>query len=61
MGRGVSRRGFLRASAGAAGAAVAAPRLVRAEAAPAAASVVSLVRGEDRRKNVAEALALVED
>jgi uncharacterized protein (DUF362 family) len=61
MGRGVSRRGFLRASAGAAGAAAAAPRLLRAEAAPAAASVVSLVRGEDRRKNVAEALALVED
>jgi len=58
---GVSRRGFLRLSAGAAGAAVAGPRLARAEAAPAAASVVSLVRGEDRRKNVAEALALVED
>lgn len=61
MGRGVSRRGFLRVSAGAAGAAVAAPRQASAETAPAAASVVSLVRGEDRRKNVAEALALVED
>jgi uncharacterized protein (DUF362 family) len=48
-------------AAGAAGAAVAAPRLLRAEAAPAASSVVSLVRGEDRRRNVAEALALVED
>jgi uncharacterized protein (DUF362 family) len=43
-----------------AGAAVAGDRLVRAEA-PRAASVVSLVRGEDRRRNVAEALALVED
>lgn len=61
MGRQVSRRGFLGVSAGAAGAAVAAPRLLRAEAAPSVASVVSLVRGEDRRKNVAEALALVED
>ena len=61
MGQGVSRRGFLRVSAGAAGAAVAAPRQASAETAPAAASVVSLVRGEDRRKNVAEALALVED
>jgi uncharacterized protein (DUF362 family) len=61
MGPGVSRRGFLRLSAGVAGAAVTGPRLVRAEAAPSAASVVSLVHGEDRRKNVAEALALVED
>jgi uncharacterized protein (DUF362 family) len=34
---------------------------VRAEAAPAAKSTVALVRGEDRRKIVAEALALVED
>jgi len=55
----VSRRGFLRLSAGAAGAAVAAPRLTRAEAGTS--SVVSLVRGDVRRKNVAEALALVED
>jgi uncharacterized protein (DUF362 family) len=61
MGSGVSRRGFLRLSAGVAGAAVAGPRLVRAEAAPAPSSVVSLVRGDVRRKNVAEALALVED
>jgi uncharacterized protein (DUF362 family) len=61
MDRGVSRRGFLRLSAGVAGAAVAGPRLVRAEAVPSAASIVSLARGEDRRKNVAEALALVED
>jgi len=61
MGSGVSRRGFLRLSAGVAGAAVAGPRLVRAEAVPSAASVVSLVRGERRRKNVADALALVED
>jgi uncharacterized protein (DUF362 family) len=58
---GFSRRGFLKLSAGAAGAAVAGPRLVRAEGAPSPASVVSLVRGEDRRRNVAEALALVED
>jgi uncharacterized protein (DUF362 family) len=61
MGPGVSRRGFLRLGAGVAGAAVVGPRRLRAEAAPTAASVVSLVRGEDRRKNVAEALALVED
>jgi uncharacterized protein (DUF362 family) len=62
MGPGVSRRGFLRLSAGVAGAAVAGgPRLVRGEAAPGAASVVALVRGDVRRKNVAEALALVED
>jgi uncharacterized protein (DUF362 family) len=61
MAVGVSRRGFLRLSAGVAGAAVAAPRLTWAETAPSAASVVSLVRGEDRRKNVAAALTLVED
>jgi uncharacterized protein (DUF362 family) len=61
MGPGVSRRGFLRLTAGVAGAAVAGPRLVRAEAAPRAASIVSLVRGDVRRKNVAEALVLVED
>jgi uncharacterized protein (DUF362 family) len=59
MGPGVSRRGFLKVSAGAAGAAAASPRLLRAEPGPS--SVVSLVRGEVRRKNVAEALALVED
>jgi uncharacterized protein (DUF362 family) len=61
MGPGVSRRGFLRVSAGVAGATVATPRLLRAEAAPPAKSAVALVRGEDRRKNVASALALVED
>lgn len=61
MGPGVTRRGFLRLSASAAGAVVAAPRLFGAEAAPASASsVVSLVHGENRRRNVAEALALVE-
>ena len=59
MGPGVSRRGFLRVSAGVAGAAVVKPRLVRAEGEKS--SVVSLVRGEVRRRNVAEALALVED
>jgi uncharacterized protein (DUF362 family) len=58
---GVSRRGFLRLSAGVAGAAVVGPRLVGAEVPPAAASVVSVVHGESRRRNVAEALALVED
>jgi uncharacterized protein (DUF362 family) len=57
----VSRRGFLRLSAGVAGAAAVGPRLVGGEPAPATASVVSLVRGESRRRNVAEALALVED
>ncbi len=61
MGPGVSRRGFLRLSAGVAGAAVAGPRLARAEAAPSLTSSVSLVHGESRRRNVAEALALVED
>jgi len=58
---GVTRRSFLKLSAGAMGAAVAMPRFLRAETAPVAASVVSLVRGGDRRRNVAEALALVED
>lgn len=43
------------------GAALAGPRLLRAGAASATNRVVSLVRGEDRRRNVAEALALVED
>jgi uncharacterized protein (DUF362 family) len=57
----LTRRGFLRLGGAAAGALAASPRLVRAEAAPAAKSTVALVRGEDRRKIVAEALALVED
>ena len=57
----VSRRGFLKLGAVAGGAVAASPRLLRAEAAPGPNSVVSLVRGEDRRKNVAEALSLVED
>ncbi|HXK09161.1 MAG TPA: DUF362 domain-containing protein [Vicinamibacteria bacterium] len=61
MAPGLSRRGFLRLSAGAAGAAAAAPRLLRAAAAPVSQSVVGLVRGESRRKNVTEALSLVED
>ncbi len=59
MGPGVSRRGFLKLGAGVAGAAVVSPRGLRAETAPTC--VVSLVRGEDRRKNVREALVLVED
>jgi uncharacterized protein (DUF362 family) len=57
---GVTRRSFLK-SAGALGVAYSMPRFLRAEPAPDAASVVSLVRGDDRRRNVAEALALVED
>ena len=61
MAPGLSRRGFLRLTAGVAGAAAARPRLLRAEAPPPPSSIVSVVRGESRRKNVAEALALVED
>lgn len=57
----LSRRGFLRTGAVAGGALAASPRLLRADAVPGPKSVVSLVRGDDRRKNVAEALALVED
>ena len=62
----LSRRGFLRTGAGVAGVALAAPRLfaqapaARAAAAPAERSAVGLVKGDDRRKNVAAALALVE-
>jgi uncharacterized protein (DUF362 family) len=58
---GVSRRGFLRLGGAAAGVLAASPRLLRAGEAAAGRSAVSLVRGEDRRKNVAEALRLVED
>ena len=66
MTQNVSRRGFLRTGAGVAGAALAGPRLLAgqavsgAQAPPAAGAVVSLVKGEDRRKNVAEALAMIE-
>jgi uncharacterized protein (DUF362 family) len=66
----VSRRGFLKIGGGAAGVALAPTRLLRAQAeagapaAPAASgsarSTVALVHGEDRRKNVAEALAMIE-
>jgi uncharacterized protein (DUF362 family) len=56
----LTRRGFLRLGAAAAGTLAASPRLLRGGEAGAA-SAVSLVRGEDRRKNVAMALALVED
>ncbi len=61
----VSRRGFLRTGAGLAGATFASPRLLAAQPpagarAPGAASVVALVKGEERRRNVAEALALIE-
>jgi uncharacterized protein (DUF362 family) len=64
MESGFTRRGFLRITGAAAGVAVAAPRLLARDAQPAATatrSIVSLVRGEDRRRNVAEALALVEE
>ena len=57
----VGRRGFLKLGMVAGGAVAASPRLLHAEAAPGPSSVVSLVRGEDRRKNVATALSLVED
>ena len=56
----LTRRGFLRLGA-AAGALAASPRAARAGNGTPDRSTVSLVRGEDRRKNVAEALALVED
>ncbi|HVO10603.1 MAG TPA: DUF362 domain-containing protein [Vicinamibacteria bacterium] len=67
----VSRRRFLGVGGGMAGVVLAAPRLLRAQAAssgpavsaaaPAAArSAVALVHGEDRRQNVAEALAAIE-
>jgi uncharacterized protein (DUF362 family) len=56
----LTRRGFLKLGA-AAGALAASPRLLWARDAKAAMSAVSLVRGEDRRKNVATALGLVED
>ncbi len=66
MTQNVSRRGFLRTGAGVAGAALAGPRLLAGQTAPGvqspagAGAVVSLVKGEDRRKNVAEALAMIE-
>ena len=56
----LTRRGFLRLGAATAGALAASPRLLWARGAGAM-SAVSLVRGEDRRKNVAAALGLVED
>ena len=55
-----TRRGFLKLGV-AAGALAASPRLARSAADPAAGSAVGLVHGEARRRNVAEALALVED
>ena len=69
MTQNVSRRGFLRFGAGVAGVALTAPRVLAEQAALATktsrvageGAVVSLVKGEDRRKNVAEALALIED
>jgi uncharacterized protein (DUF362 family) len=57
-----TRRGFLRTGAGMAGAAIAVPRLLRAETPPAAGrSVVSLVKGDERRRNVTQALEMIED
>ena len=63
MGPGVSRRGFLRRAAGAAGASLAAPHLLGAETAPgsSARSTVALVHGNERRRNVTEALGLIEE
>jgi uncharacterized protein (DUF362 family) len=62
MGCGVSRRGFLARAAGVAGASLAGPRLLRAAAAPAEVrSTVALIQGDERRKSVTEALALIED
>lgn len=61
---GLTRRRFLGLTGVAAGAAVGAPRWLVAETSgPVGAekSAVSLVRGEERRRNVARALALVED
>lgn len=58
-----SRRGFLRLGAGAAGAAIAAPRVLAGETAAAPASgrpAVALVKGEDRRANVTRALTMIE-
>lgn len=60
-----SRRAFLGTSAGAAGLALAGPRALAGQAAPGAPAagaqaVVALVKGEDRRRNVAEALAMIE-
>jgi uncharacterized protein (DUF362 family) len=59
----VSRRGFLRRAAGAAGASLAAPHLLGGETAPgsSARSTVALVHGDERRRNVTEALGLIEE
>ncbi|MGD8895626.1 MAG: DUF362 domain-containing protein [Acidobacteriota bacterium] len=62
MASGVSRRGFLRQAAGAAGASLAAPHLLGAEAAGSPArATVALVQGDERRRIVAEALGLIEE
>lgn len=63
MGSGISRRGFLTRAAGVAGASLAGPRWLCAETTTKATgrSLVALVHGEERRKSVAEALALIED
>jgi uncharacterized protein (DUF362 family) len=62
MGPLVSRRGFLTRAAGVAGASLVGPRILGAETAPPAArSAVAVVQGDERRRSVAEALALVED
>ena len=65
MGFGTSRRGFLKHAAGAAGVSLAAPHLLGAATAetttPSARSTVALVHGAERRKSVAEALALIEE
>jgi uncharacterized protein (DUF362 family) len=62
----VSRRGFLKEAAGAAGASLAAPHLLQGASETAVAgrrgrSTVALIQGAERRQSVAEALALIED
>ena len=61
MGSGVSRRGFLWRAAGVAGASLAGPRVFAERASPAPRSTVALIHGDERRRSVAEALALIED
>jgi uncharacterized protein (DUF362 family) len=61
MGSGVSRRGFLWRAAGVAGASLAGPRVFAERASAAPRSTVALIHGDERRRSVAEALALIED
>ncbi len=63
MGSGFSRRSFLTRAAGVAGASLAGTRWLGAgtPATPTGRSTVALIHGGERRKSVAEALALIED